>query len=241
MLASAPFDDWWHNAYGLDVRIISPPHMVLAAGFFGIELGTVHADARVHEPRARAAAAGARAPVSVRRRHGAVRIVADQARIDQPVGSAQRALLHRRADRHARNPGGADDCVGAKMGEHDHRRGLQRVRARVPVDPAAVPGVAEARAGASTGDPLHSMGVPAAHHRARVRDGSDSSADARVAADRPRAGGGVGILRGLRRRAVAVCQFPADAVGAQLVFRRRLPRLRYAGPVAAGSLRVLLP
>jgi hypothetical protein len=41
MLASAPFDDWWHKAYGLDVRIISPPHMVLAAGFFGIELGTV--------------------------------------------------------------------------------------------------------------------------------------------------------------------------------------------------------
>jgi len=41
MLASAPFDDWWHSAYGLDVKIISPPHMVLAAGFFGIELGTV--------------------------------------------------------------------------------------------------------------------------------------------------------------------------------------------------------
>jgi hypothetical protein len=41
MLASAPFDDWWHNAYGLDVRIISPPHMVLAAGFFGIQFGTV--------------------------------------------------------------------------------------------------------------------------------------------------------------------------------------------------------
>ena len=41
MLASAPFDDWWHNAYGLDVKIVSPPHMVLAAGFFGIELGTV--------------------------------------------------------------------------------------------------------------------------------------------------------------------------------------------------------
>jgi hypothetical protein len=41
MLASAPFDDWWHNAYGLDVRIISPPHMVLAMGFFGIQLGTL--------------------------------------------------------------------------------------------------------------------------------------------------------------------------------------------------------
>ena len=41
MLVSAPFDNWWHNAYGLDVRIISPPHMVLAAGFFGIEVGTI--------------------------------------------------------------------------------------------------------------------------------------------------------------------------------------------------------
>jgi hypothetical protein len=41
MLVSAPFDDWWHNAYGLDVKIISPPHMVLATGFFGIEFGTI--------------------------------------------------------------------------------------------------------------------------------------------------------------------------------------------------------
>ena len=41
MLTSAPFDNWWHNAYGLDVKIISPPHMVLAAGFFGINFGTV--------------------------------------------------------------------------------------------------------------------------------------------------------------------------------------------------------
>jgi hypothetical protein len=41
MMTSAPFDDWWHNAYGLDVKIISPPHMVLAAGFFGINFGTV--------------------------------------------------------------------------------------------------------------------------------------------------------------------------------------------------------
>jgi hypothetical protein len=41
MLVSAPFDDWWHNAYGLDVKIISPPHMVLAAGFFGINFGAV--------------------------------------------------------------------------------------------------------------------------------------------------------------------------------------------------------
>jgi hypothetical protein len=39
MLTSAPFDDWWHNAYGLDVEILSPPHTVLALGVFGIGLG----------------------------------------------------------------------------------------------------------------------------------------------------------------------------------------------------------
>src|SRR5882724_8168007 len=32
MLTSAPFDNWWHEAYGLDVKIISPPHMLLALG-----------------------------------------------------------------------------------------------------------------------------------------------------------------------------------------------------------------
>jgi len=41
MLTSAPFDDWWHSAYGLDVKIISPPHMVLAVGIFAVQLGTV--------------------------------------------------------------------------------------------------------------------------------------------------------------------------------------------------------
>ena len=41
MLVSAPFDDWWHNAYGLDVKILSPPHTVLAAGVIGIELGAL--------------------------------------------------------------------------------------------------------------------------------------------------------------------------------------------------------
>ena len=41
MLASAPFDNWWHNAYGLDVKILSPPHSVLALGLFGLELGAL--------------------------------------------------------------------------------------------------------------------------------------------------------------------------------------------------------
>ena len=39
MLTSAPFDDWWHNAYGLDVKILSPPHVLLAIGIAGIVWG----------------------------------------------------------------------------------------------------------------------------------------------------------------------------------------------------------
>src|SRR5262245_27302271 len=41
MLTSAPFDDWWHNAYGLDVKIVSPPHMLLAAGIAAIQCGAM--------------------------------------------------------------------------------------------------------------------------------------------------------------------------------------------------------
>jgi len=41
MLTSAPFDDWWHNAYGLDVKILSPPHALLAMGMLVIQLGAV--------------------------------------------------------------------------------------------------------------------------------------------------------------------------------------------------------
>jgi hypothetical protein len=41
MIVSAPFDDWWHSAYGLDVKILSPPHVVLAIGMFAVEIGTL--------------------------------------------------------------------------------------------------------------------------------------------------------------------------------------------------------
>lgn len=41
MLTSAPFDNWWHNAYGLDVQIVSPPHMVLFLGVYSVVAGTL--------------------------------------------------------------------------------------------------------------------------------------------------------------------------------------------------------
>lgn len=39
MLTSAPFDNWWHNAYGLDVKIVSPPHTLLILGIRAVSFG----------------------------------------------------------------------------------------------------------------------------------------------------------------------------------------------------------
>ena len=39
MLTSAPFDNWWHNAYGLDVKIVSPPHALLILGARAVSTG----------------------------------------------------------------------------------------------------------------------------------------------------------------------------------------------------------
>jgi hypothetical protein len=41
MLTSGPFDNWWHNAYGLDVKIISPPHALLGLGMVGLSFGAL--------------------------------------------------------------------------------------------------------------------------------------------------------------------------------------------------------
>ncbi|MSV28448.1 MAG: hypothetical protein EXQ52_06850 [Bryobacterales bacterium] len=41
MLTSAPFDDWWHEAYGLDVKILSPPHVLLITGILAVQFGAL--------------------------------------------------------------------------------------------------------------------------------------------------------------------------------------------------------
>jgi len=41
MITSAPFDDWWHNAYGLDVEILTPPHVFLLSGMVSVQLGAM--------------------------------------------------------------------------------------------------------------------------------------------------------------------------------------------------------
>lgn len=41
MITSAPFDNWWHNAYGLDVEILTPPHVFLLLGMVTVQLGAM--------------------------------------------------------------------------------------------------------------------------------------------------------------------------------------------------------
>jgi hypothetical protein len=40
MVTSAPFDNWWHSAFGLDVQILSPPHFVLGLGINAVVIGS---------------------------------------------------------------------------------------------------------------------------------------------------------------------------------------------------------
>jgi hypothetical protein len=39
MVTSVPFDNWWHAAYGLDVKIVSPPHALLIFGVHCVAFG----------------------------------------------------------------------------------------------------------------------------------------------------------------------------------------------------------
>lgn len=56
MITSAPFDNWWHAAYGLDVKVLSPPHVLLIFGILVIRIGTLllimgnlsHAEGALH-------------------------------------------------------------------------------------------------------------------------------------------------------------------------------------------------
>src|SRR5256884_1799670 len=41
MITSGPLDNWWHNAYGLDVKVLSPPNVILALGIWAIQLGSL--------------------------------------------------------------------------------------------------------------------------------------------------------------------------------------------------------
>ncbi|HEX6100828.1 MAG TPA: hypothetical protein VF432_31210 [Thermoanaerobaculia bacterium] len=41
MLFSSPFDDWWHKTYGLDLKFVTPPHLLLMIGWFTGQAGAL--------------------------------------------------------------------------------------------------------------------------------------------------------------------------------------------------------
>lgn len=75
MITSAPFDDWWHDAYGLDVKIISPPHAVLALGFITILAGAVLMAVREQSREAAREASSGWAPYVVAYANGLVLVM----------------------------------------------------------------------------------------------------------------------------------------------------------------------
>jgi hypothetical protein len=65
MLTSAPFDNWWHAAYGLDVKIVSPPHTLLILGIRAVAIGVLFLIlAAMNRAQSQAEAAGTSTPAS---------------------------------------------------------------------------------------------------------------------------------------------------------------------------------
>ena len=123
MLTSAPFDDWWHNAYGLDVEILSPPHSVLAAGMIAIQLGAMLlalAPARTAPPGGRGAAARA-SPSSTP--PGSCSDARDPAHgVQLPERAARGASSTRSPAASSRAAGGGGPRLAAALGGHARPR-----------------------------------------------------------------------------------------------------------------------
>ncbi len=151
MLTSAPFDNWWHNAYGLDVKIVSPPHALLILGIRAIAVGMMFlilaAMNRAAERRNRRPTPPARA----------------SSFISAAWPSAARCSFYRSTPR-------TSSCIAPRLHRHGHRgcpllfadllaglalplggdhhgSDLYGVRDRRDPDPAAVPGAAQAGPG----------------------------------------------------------------------------------------------
>ena len=153
MLVSAPFDDWWHNAYGLDVKILSPPHTVLAAGILAIEVGAL---ILVLGYMNRAQGAERRRLEWLYLYLGSMILVVTQiltmehaGRVLQHPGHFLPGDVDRGADRADRS---CRRIRPALERYHRRRRLAYIVHGRADLDSSAVSGAAQARAGDEPGD-----------------------------------------------------------------------------------------
>ena len=212
MLTSAPFDNWWHNAYGLDVKIVSLPHSMLGIGELMIELGAL---LLVCAHLNRASGAYQRkldwlllvvgGIVVVRLRDFHPRIDAD--RVHAQFGILSRGVI-RVSHRTHRNLGRLEQALA----RHHDGRNLHRAVPRRPLDLPAISRRAQARSGLSERHPHGPAMVPDAGDRARLRARPAARVDGRgVGRLEIRARRRLRFHRGLRRRAVAVRRLPGLA------------------------------
>jgi len=167
MITSAPLDNWWHNAYGLDVKIISPPHMVLAWGMIGIQIGamlmTLSAQNR--------ATPDDQKLYSMMHAYAAgilITMIATVIQEDASVGNQMHGSKFLR-DNCVDNP--PFSCrplsgVATQVAGHYHHRHFFRDHPGNELDPSALSGDAEAGADLQPGHAHGAAGLSAAHHRA---------------------------------------------------------------------------
>ena len=166
MVTSAPFDDWWHNAYGLDVKIISPPHMLLAAGIAAIQCGAMLM-----------ALAWQNRAVGDRRQLGRLYLLGagpaaaagrdGRDRIHAALGHAPVALLPGERRRVRVLPRQRGARVGrALAGDHRSRSVYTALTLFMLLAAAALPGAAAARTDLRAGRSVHAARLSAAAGRA---------------------------------------------------------------------------
>ena len=158
MLTSAPFDDWWHNTYGLDVQILTPPHTILAIGImtaqFGAIVGVLSLQNRyrnqVVQPGSDESQAEDAADVAVChcRRVAADGIVYAGRRVDGAVQDAQQFVLHRCGHYSAVLLAGGRSGVAVALARHNDCRAIHAVPGRTKLDTPAISGHTPARPGA---------------------------------------------------------------------------------------------
>jgi hypothetical protein len=236
MLTSAPFDDWWHAAYGLDVKILSPPHMVLAAGMMAVQLGALI----LILGRMNRAQGNPRARLRVLYLYVGGMILVCLTVLLMEV--AFRSLMHTVHFYHLLAM--VAPVVLAAMSRGSRYRWAATAVAGVysvfvllmswilplfPAQPKLGP-VYHA---------VHAARIPAAIDCAGAGAGPAVAAHGGLGRMAAVAGFGRGLSGGVRRGAVALCGFPDVALGAQLVLRGAVFRLLRVADLAVRALPIL--
>ena len=146
MITSAPFDNWWHAAYGLDVKIVSPPHTLLILGIRAVAVGILFLilaamnRAMADDSPPASGHQDTAASLPLRRRTHRLRpdVLPDRVHLGRPAALGDR--VHRHGNRAAARLRHALPGVAIQVGSDLNRGGLHDLRNRrdsdLPLFPA---------------------------------------------------------------------------------------------------------